>query len=331
MAVPASEAIHLDGFFGLHPRLADLEWPYREGVLAIIPACGSEDDTRSHFEAQDLMEHGGADVAGGWLGRWLRQRPPAPPGGLDGRSGAVSAVAFGTALPESLRGAPNATVLRSLSDLGIGDDSGSFREQLRHLYAGDALLADSARDALEALERLAGLRENDYRPQNDAAYSNDDFALALRRLAQLIKADVGLEAACLDLPGWDTHFLQGTAMEPLMKLLGSGLAAFARDLGKRLATTTVVVMTEFGRRLRENSSLGTDHGRGSVMLVLGGGVQGGIAGRWPGLDDSVLVGPGDLSVAHNYRDVITPVIARHGGAFAPEKVFPGYHPDPLPL
>jgi uncharacterized protein (DUF1501 family) len=120
-------------------------------------------------------------------------------------------------------------------------------------------------------------------------------------------------------------------MEPLMKLLGSGLAAFARDLDKRLATTTVVVMTEFGRRLRENSSLGTDHGRGGVMLVLGGGVQGGIAGGWPGLDDSVLVGPGDLSVAHNYRDVIAPVLARHGESFAPEKVFPGYHPDPLPL
>jgi uncharacterized protein (DUF1501 family) len=323
IAVSASEAIPLDGRFGLHPRLARLERLYREGSMAIVPACGSEDDTRSHFEAQDLMEHGGVDVGGGWLGRWLRQRRP-------GAANALSALAFGTAVPESLRGAPSATALRTFSDLGLGTDGQHLAHQLGRLYAGDALLGDSARDALDALGRLAALREADYRPAAGVEYGDDDLALELRCLAQLLKADVGLEAACLDVGGWDTHILQGTILEPLMERFGRGLAAFASDLGERLALTSIVVMTEFGRRVRENSALGTDHGRGGVMLIVGGGVRGGVHGRWPGLEDDVLVGPGDVPVAQNFRDALTPVLARHG-AFATEAVFPGYRVKPLPL
>ena len=324
MAVSARDAIRLDGVFGLHPRLAPLETLYREGVLAVVPACGSEDDTRSHFEAQDLMERGGADVGGGWLGRWLRS-------GRASSGGALSAVAFGTALPESLRGAPGATVLRGFEGLGLGADGERVSQHLGRLYEGDSMLGASARDAKDALRRLAGLREADYRPGGSAVYGSDELALSLRRVAQLIKSGVGVTAACVDSPGWDTHFLQGTAIEPLLIRLGSALAAFAADLGPRLAETSVVVMTEFGRRLRENSSLGTDHGRGGVMLVLGGGVRGGVHGRWPRLDDSVLEGPGDVPVAQNYRDVLAPVLRRHGGAFVPEAVFPGHRLHPLPM
>jgi uncharacterized protein (DUF1501 family) len=323
IAIAAHDAIRLDDRFGLNPRLAALEWLYREGQLVVVPACGSEDDTRSHFEAQDLMEHGGADVGGGWLGRWLRQRGSAG-------AGALTALAFGTAVPESLRGAPSATALRAFSDLGLGAAAERLTQQLGPLYAGDVLLADASRDAFDALNRLASLRESNYQPANGAVYGNDDLALELRRLAQLIKADLGLEAACLDVPGWDTHFLQATSMEPLMARLASGLSGLATDLGSRLASTSIVVMTEFGRRVQENSSLGTDHGRGSVMLVLGGGVQGGVHGRWPGLDDDVLVGPGDVPVAQNFRDVLAAVLARHGH-FRADVVFPGHRVDPIPV
>jgi uncharacterized protein (DUF1501 family) len=333
MAVAASDAIHLNDRFGLNPHLAALEWLYREGQMAVVPACGSEDDTRSHFEAQDLMEHGGAEVGGGWIGRWLRQRGLRQGGlrqGGSGRAGALTALAFGTAIPESLRGAPSATALRAFSDLGLGAGAERLTKQLGPLYTGDVMLGDAARDAFDALNRLASLDESSYQPANGAVYGNDDLAVELRRLAQLIKADMGLEAACLDVPGWDTHFVQATLMEPLMARLASGLSALAADLGSHLASTSIVVMTEFGRRVQENSSLGTDHGRGSVMLIVGGGVHGGVHGRWPGLDDASLIGPGDVPVAQNFRDVLAAVLERHG-PFRSDVVFPGYRVNPIPV
>ena len=192
------------------------------------------------------------------------------------------------------------------------------------------MLAGAARDGLDALHRLASLRESNYQPANGAVYGQDDLGLELRRVAQIIKADLGLEVACLDVPGWDTHFLQATSMEPLMARLAAGLSGLATDLGSRLASTSIVVMTEFGRRVQENSSLGTDHGRGSVMMVVGGGVHGGVHGRWPGLDDDALVGPGDVPVAQNFRDVLAAVLARHG-QFRADVVFPGYRVDPIPV
>jgi uncharacterized protein (DUF1501 family) len=141
----------------------------------------------------------------------------------------------------------------------------------------------------------------------------------------LIKARAGLEAASIDLGGWDSHFGQATIMDPLMARLAKGLAAFGRDLGPDLQTTTVVVMTEFGRRVEENSAFGTDHGRGSAMFVLGGGVNGGkVHGKWPGLTREVLEGPGDLPVATNYRNVLAPILQRHGAGEQLDQIFPGF-------
>ena len=141
---------------------------------------------------------------------------------------------------------------------------------------------------------------------------------------------MGLEAVAIDLEGWDSHFTQKTLIEPLMRQLAAGLGAFAQDLGARLATVSVVVMTEFGRRVQENSSFGTDHGRGSVMFVLGGGVKGGqLAGRWPGLERDILEGPGDVPVANNYRDVLAPVLMRHGAEAYLGIIFPNFKRAPL--
>jgi uncharacterized protein (DUF1501 family) len=319
LGIAKKDAVPLDGFFGLHPKLAELAPAYHEGDLAIIHGAGSEDDTRSHFEAQDLMEHGGV-VAGGWLGRFLRARP-AP------ASGALACVAVGKALPECLLGAPTATVMQSLDDFTLGAETPGLRTQLERLYALErGPLGSAARDTFDAIQRIEAMRTTPYTPANGAIYAGDDFAQGLRQLARLIKADLGVEAASIDFDGWDSHFTQQTLLDPLAARLGKGLAAFRTDLGPRLATTTVVVMTEFGRRVRENSSLGTDHGRGSAMFVMGGGVKGGrVLGPWPGLRDELLEGPGDLPVMNNYRNVLAPVLQRHGAtAEQLTRVFPDF-------
>jgi uncharacterized protein (DUF1501 family) len=325
LRVREREAVRLDDFFGLHPRLAGLAPLYADGDLAVVHAVGSEDVTRSHFEAQDLMEHGGL-AAGGWLGRYLRYRPGRQPG-------ALAAVAIGAELPECLRGAPAVSVFRSVDEFSLGDHAHALAPQLSRLYAARVgALGDAGRDTLEALGRVERLRAARYVPAGGAVYPDDDLGRGLMQVARLIKARVGLEAASVDLDGWDSHFAQQTLIEPLMAGLADALVAFHRDLGPMMATTTVVVMTEFGRRVVENASLGTDHGRASVMMVLGGGVRGGrVLGSWPGLSVGLLEGPGDLPVTVNYRDVLAPIIARQRAGAQLERIFPEYVLAPLRL
>lgn len=326
LGVTKEKAVRLDGFFGLNPLLRDLEPAWKEGDLAIIHAAGSEDQTRSHFEAQDFMEHGGL-TAGGWMGRYLRASPLA-------ETGALSAVAIGRLLPECLLGAPSAAVMEKLEDFSFGAGAEGFHRGLESLYALETgMLGGAARDTFHALGRIEALRATPYQPEHGATYGNDEFAQGLRQLARLIKARVGLEVASLDLGGWDSHFTQQTLLDPLMTRLGQGLAAFRQDLGPAKAEVTVIVMTEFGRRVQENSAFGTDHGRGSVMWVLGGGVKGGRAiGAWPGLDEKKLEGPGDVPVVTNYRNVLAPILRRQGLAdTALEKVFPNFELAPVDL
>jgi uncharacterized protein (DUF1501 family) len=271
------------------------------------------------------MEHGSTS-GGGWLGRFLRLR------GLR-RRGALSAVAFGSELPAALRGAPSATVLQSLGTFSLGEGAHGMMRALAELYGREGgALGDAARDTLDALRRLEHLGTAAPRPLAAAEYPRDDFGEALYQTAQLVRARVGLEAATIDLGGWDSHFTQQTLLDPLMDRLARGLAAFHRDLGADAARTTVVVMTEFGRRLGENSALGTDHGRGSVMFALGGGIRGGrVLGGWPGLGAEVLEGPGDLPVRMNYRNVLASILGRMASRSIVERTFAGFAlgPDAL--
>src|SRR6266850_2888592 len=247
IAITKARAVPLDGLFGLNPLLKELEPAYKDGALAIIHAAGSEDSTRSHFEAQDLMEHGGA-FGGGWLGRFLRAQTTETVGPL-------SAVALGRSVPECLRGAPSATVLESLDDFSLGAQRAPLVQSLGRLYALERnALGRAGASTLDAVNRIERLRTAHYSPQNGAAYGQDNFSRSLLEVARLIKARVGLQAASVDLGGWDSHFGQSTVMDPLMTRLSKGLAAFCRDLGSELVHTTVVVMTEFGRRVEENSA-----------------------------------------------------------------------------
>jgi len=325
IAIAKKNAVPLDGFYGLNPLLKALAPAYKDGALAIVHAAGSEDDTRSHFEAQDLMEHGGI-TGGGWLGRFLRAQDKVT-------SGPLAAVALGKAIPECLRGAPAATVLQSLDDFSLGNNRTRLTAALAKLYGMQTdALASAGRDTLDAIQRVEQLRQMPYHPADGAEYGRDDFSRGLLQIARLIKARVGLQAASLDLGGWDSHFSQSTIMDPVMTRLATGLSAFHQDLGREMDHTTVVVMTEFGRRVEENSAFGTDHGRGSVMFVMGGGIKGGrVLGKWPGLSREVLDGPGDLPVTTNYRNVLAPILQRHGAAERLSQVFPDFTLDPLPL
>ena len=326
LALKKKDTLSLDGNFAFNPLLAPLEAAWKEGDLAIIHAAGCEDTTRSHFEAQDLMEHGGF-VAGGWLARFLRARGPA--------KSPLSAIALSPTMPDVLSGAPSAAAFQRIEEFSIGKKTAAeFPRELRRLYAKESgALRGAAENTFDAIARIESI-DTKAAPENGATYEEkDNFHQGLRQTAQLIKADVGLDAASVDLNGWDTHFTQDLAITGNIKSLGAGLAAFRRDMGARMATTTVVVMTEFGRRLGENTSLGTDHGRGGVMFAMGGGVRGGkMLGTWNGLTREMLDDPGDLPVWNNYRDILAPVLAKHGApADSFGKIFPDYALKPLPI
>jgi uncharacterized protein (DUF1501 family) len=207
-------------------------------------------------------------------------------------------------------GATNATTLASLSDFRL-EAPESARKSLEAMYGrGSDLVSHAGRETLDVLRTMERIDADHYRPVNGAKYPDSDLGVGLKQAACLIRADVGLEVACLDKGGWDTHVGQGAEagwLPSLLDDLGRSLAAFAQDLGEENSRVTTVVMTEFGRRIEENAGLGTDHGHGSAMFLMGGGVRGGkVYAKWPGLDHPV--GPGDLAVTTDYRDVLTEVL-----------------------
>jgi uncharacterized protein (DUF1501 family) len=334
----SGSVLNLDGFFGFNPALGPLLPLYREGQLAVVHACGSQDRSRSHFEAMATMERGIADqrtgAASGWLARHLDSTE------LEEDS-PLRAVAFGDVMPESLRGATQATVVRSLSDLRLAVPGGASKEAalrsaLAGLYAhGRDAVAQAGRETLDVLSALNRMDPARYRPSGGAAYPPSDLGNGLKQVAALIRSEVGLEVACLDKGGWDTHVAEGGTTGWLGLLLGDlarSLAAFSTDVGGEMERVIVLVMSEFGRRVQENSGLGTDHGRGTCMLAMGGGIRGGkVYARWPGLEDAQLEAPGDLRVTTDYRDVLAEILVRRLQNERLSAVFPGYSPRFLGL
>ncbi|MBV9851405.1 MAG: DUF1501 domain-containing protein [Armatimonadetes bacterium] len=328
-----ADPVNLDGFFGLHPSLRPLLPLYEAGQMAVVHACGSGDQTRSHFEAMATVERGAfreAGPASGWLARHLTSAP------WENES-PLRAVALGAMVPETLHGAANATAMQTLDDLKLHGPAGreaALLTSLGSLYGADrrSLLGPAGREALAALKTLDGLSPAQRQPSHGAAYPADDLGVGLHQVATLIKAGVGLEAACLDHGGYDTHVAQSGVLADRLKSLGASLAAFAADLGPTLwADTTVVVLSEFGRRVEENDGAGTDHGRAGVMLALGGrGIAGGrVHGRWPGLAPAQREGPGDLKVTTDYRNVLAEIVSLRLGNPNVEAVFPGLAREPV--
>jgi uncharacterized protein (DUF1501 family) len=324
-------AIDLDGFFGFNPRLQPLKplWDARQ--LAVVHACGSPDSTRSHFDAQDYMETatpGMKNTPDGWLNRYLQTRriEHATP---------FRAVALTSQMPRMLEGSAPALAVSQLGQFGIrGGQSDALGASFEAQYAAaaDSRLHGTSRDAFNAMKTLKNADPSKYEAERGADYPRSPFGQALRQIAQLTKANLGLEVAFADIGGWDTHVNQGAAQGQLANRLDDfsrSIAALVTDLGDRMADTVILTMSEFGRAVSENGSRGTDHGHGNAMMVIGGGVRGGrVYGRWPGLAVEQRYERRDLAVTTDFRDVFGEIVTRHLGVSDVRPIFPGYSISP---
>lgn len=314
------KSLDLDGFFGLNPAMASLLPLYKDGKMACVQAVGSGDQTRSHFEAMNAMERGMFQMRGGlqtgWVARHLASTPRRNPTPL-------RAVALSSVMPDSVRGASHATTMANLSDFRLANPE--MADMLGKLYgSGKDAMAQAGRDTLQVLDKLKGISVKEDSP----GYPKSGLGTALAQVATLIRSGVGLEIACLEMGGWDTHVAQGTItgwLPSYLKDLADALAAFEKDMGTEMKRITIIVQTEFGRRVHENTGLGTDHGRSSAMFLLGGNVNGGkVYSDWPGMEEEELDEVGDLKVTTDYRDVLGDALSSRVVGSNPSEVFPGW-------
>jgi uncharacterized protein (DUF1501 family) len=338
IAIPAPKngaqetAIDLDGFFGLHPSLGAFKPIYDAGHLAIVHAVGSPDSTRSHFDAQDYMEAGTPgrkSTSDGWLNRYMQAS-------RDPKATAFRAVSMTATLPRTLLGTAPAIAMTSINDFGVrsGRGNGDVAKGFEELYSQgmNDVLQGTGREAFEAVKMLKRANPQQHKPENGASYPRSPFGQTLLQIAQLIKADVGLEVAFAEVGGWDTHANQGAARGQLANRLqdfGQAIAALYKDLGDSMRNIVILTMTEFGRTIRQNGSGGTDHGHASCLFALGGPVRGGkVYGKWPGLAADQLYEGRDLALTTDFRDVFAEIASRHMRAGDLKRVFPGYAPTP---
>ncbi|HEY4878995.1 MAG TPA: DUF1501 domain-containing protein [Candidatus Acidoferrales bacterium] len=323
-------ALDLDGFFGLHPSMQPLLPLFRSGQLAIVQAVGSPDPTRSHFDAQDYMESGTPGLKAtdnGWLNRALQNMPEEKPSPF-------RAVAFGPYLPRTLQGAAPAVAIADLKQFKMYGPQQTVEGGFEAMYAQtvDHAMRGVGNETFEAIDQLKKINPDSYQPENGAQYPKSRFAQSLQEIAELFKADVGLEVAFLDSGGWDNHVNEGGVqgqLSNLLKDLGQGIAAFHQDMGDRMADVVFVSMSEFGRTAHENGNRGTDHGHANCMFVMGGDVKGGrVYTKWPGLNEDQLNQGRDLAMTTDYRSVLGEIISKHLGDKTLATVFPGFANDP---
>jgi uncharacterized protein (DUF1501 family) len=325
-----STAIDLDGFFGLHPSLQPLLPLFQNGELAVIQAVGSPDPTRSHFDAQDFMESGTPGVKAtddGWLNRALQTIP-------EEQASPFRAVAFGPYLPLTLQGTAPAVAIPDLTQFKMYGSQQTVEGGFEAMYAQtvDRALHGVGQETFEAVDQLKKLDPKSYQPSNGAQYPSSRFGKSLMEIAELFKADVGLELAFLDSGGWDHHVNEGGVegqLSNLLRDLGQGIAAFHQDMGDAMGDIVFVSMSEFGRTARENGNRGTDHGHANCMFVMGGDIKGGkVYTRWPGLNDGQLNEGRDLALTTDYRSVLGEIVLKHLGDRNLDAVFPGFANDP---
>ena len=328
LAIPApgsasDAAIDLDGFFGLNPDLSALLPMYESGDLAMIHACGSLDSTHSHFQTQAFVDRGTVDVgfSTGWLARYVNASSAE-------QSSAFQSIAMNSAIPASLAGADQVVALSSIEGFNIlapESEKDLISEQLSDLFSGEQSLDKTAQATFSAVNIIADLNTDDFPVANDAQYPDSGFGNRLRDLAILIKSGIGIETASVDIGGWDTHDSQAPALSLLAQDYANSLAAFYTDMGEHMSNISIITITEFGRRVTENGSAGTDHGTGNVAFVMGGGVNGGqVYSDWPGLNSSDLVGPGDLKVTTDYRTVVAELMDKRMFFTDHASLFPGF-------
>jgi len=330
--IPRNSVIDLDGFFGLHPSLSPFETLWKQHHLAIVNAAGSPDPTRSHFDAQDFMESGTPGIKAtddGWLNRCLHSLP-APE-----EKSAFRAIALGASLPRILSGSEPAVAVNNVADFGVGGRNATpIANTFEAMYdqSVDSVLHGTGQETFEAVKMLKAADPSKYTPAPGADYPRGRFGDSLKQLAQLVKANLGVQVAFADIGGWDHHVNEGSTQGQLANVLhdfSQSLAAFWIDLGDLAEDTVVVTMSEFGRTARENGNRGTDHGHANVMFVMGGPVKGGkVYGRWPGLDQPQLYEGRDLALTTDFRQVLGEAVYSHLGNRKLDRVFPGFENQP---
>lgn len=336
--VPASgtnAALSLTDFFGMHPAGAPLHSLYQAQKLAVVHAAGLVSDTRSHFDAMQYMElgtPGSKSATSGWLTRHLNSTTNLPGDVI------MPALSVGNLQPTSLAGSTEAigmTSPNSFSFNGHWRYSDKMRQSLRQMYTGDTWLHSAGVETLNAIDVVEYGNPGNYTPGNGAVYPGGGFGDSLKTLAQMVKLQLGLRVATVDLGGWDTHEYQGDGgtgyFATQFGQLASGMAALYADLSNDNGTDhtkrlTMVVMSEFGRTFKQNASRGTDHGHGNMMLVLGGNVNGGqVYGQWPGLATEQLYDRRDLHITTDYRRVLSEILIRRMGNPNLGFIFPNYN------
>jgi uncharacterized protein (DUF1501 family) len=334
---PFGPIIDLDGKFGLHAGLRPFKELWDKKMLAIVEATGSPDPSRSHFDAQDYMESGTPGKTGsGWLNRALGNPGP--------EASPLRAVALANRVPRTLRGEYEAIALGNIQDFTISDQE--RLQILKNMYSltPDETMRRMGNDAFEAMKMLQSVPKNQGPagaqrvaappvaggpPQNNRPTYNGGGQLGrnLQELARLIKSDAGIEAAFAEVDGWDHHQNENNQLPNLLNQFSDAIAAFTQDLGDRMEDVVIVTMSEFGRTVEENGTGGTDHGHGSLMMVVGGPVQGGkVYGEWPGLEKEQLFEGRDLAVTTDFRTVLTELVRGHLGRTDLSSVFPGFKP-----
>jgi uncharacterized protein (DUF1501 family) len=332
-SVPAAQrATALDGFFGLPPAMLGLLPAYLATDLLVVHATGLLSKSRSHFDAQRWMEVGkpvDITTVTGWLGRHLATVPPLRADAL------LRGIGISSGLPKTLVGGPQTLPVANPANYNVGGASGTRAARLGVIENNYGFTADPLRtnalNAVNTIELLASLNFSGYVPANGAVYPNTGFGQALRAVAVLIKADVGIEAAQVDIGGWDTHAAQDPnsgSMFSTMQNFADSLGAFYRDVIAMDFPVTAISVSEFGRNLRENGSAGTDHGRGTTLFAMGKGIAGGrVMANWPGLAQANLEDGQDLRVTVDYRDILAEIVAKRLDNEANLGiVFPGWTP-----
>jgi len=316
IAVPRPDetggALRLDNHFGLHPALAAMMPYWEKKSLAFIHASGSPDSSRSHFDAQDYMETatpGIKSTQDGWLNRLLEVLP--------GTRNATDALSVGPTLPRIVSGRITVTNL-PLSPQGIkptATDRPEVQSAFDRLYSGNDPLSIAYREGQSARKKLMTELAEDMKMADAGAPSPIGFAGEAQKLGRLIARDPSIKIAFFALGGWDTHVNQGAVTGQLpnrLGALGESLSTFIQAMGPAYADSVILVMSEFGRTVKENGNSGTDHGHGNVMWLMGGNIQGGkIYGQWPGLSGSELYEGRDLAVTTDFREIIATVLQSH--------------------
>jgi len=330
-----NSALDLNGSFGLHPSLSGLHSLYQQGTLAVLPTVHYPNASRSHFQSQHYIESGQRiEESDGWLNRHLQTQT---------NSASFRAVGFGNSLAQSLRGDETVASLTRLADYHVGlstQEEALFLQKLPPLYEQEAsqvnrrLLNRFGLKVFDDLKLINQVREQEYLPQNNAVYPNSSFGRQLMEVAQLVKSGVGLEAATIDIGGWDTHSNQGSNNGRQANRLADfsqGITAFVTDLGELMNDVVLLSSTEFGRTAHENGSNGTDHGYASTWYAIGGNIQGGIYGEWPGLSEIQLRDGRYLDSTVDYRDVYAEILTSHLSNNNLTSLLPEYSPRNLGL